>query len=155
MDRIRRLAPLRHVDVALTGANGKPIKEKNGDKCGKQTAQVRWAVGSYSQGGGKTKLAEQKGNPAHFKLYNNDVIGLYFVPKSQNLTKLGGVPSETNLPLYSQSSQSSAPTTTTPGVTTTVKPGSTATTTVKPGTATTTAPPTTSATSTTPTTTKP
>ncbi|HEY1740029.1 MAG TPA: hypothetical protein VGI86_15045, partial [Acidimicrobiia bacterium] len=100
-----------------------------------------------------TKLVEQKGNPAKFKLYDQDVIGLYFVPKSQNLTKLGAVPSEVNLPLYSQSSQSSAPTTMAPGATTTTPAGATTT---APAGATTTAPPTTTAaTSTTPTTKKP
>ncbi len=128
-----------------TGANGKPIKYKNGDKCpGGKTGKLRWAVGQFSPGK-TTKLVEQKGNPAHFKLYDQDVVAIYFVPSNQDLTKLGSVPSEKNLPSAAglengqNSTSSTMPnshsTTTTPGATTTVKPGSAATSTTPPTTA--------------------
>ncbi len=135
------------------GANGKPIKEKNGDKCGKQVGKLRWAVGQYQQGQ-KTKLVVQSGDPAKFKLYDQDVVAIYFEPAGQDLTKLGAVPSEANLPGAANRESTSTPTTmggpvvsttTVPGATTSVKPGSTATTTP----AATTTTPTTAATTTT------
>ncbi|HEY3831268.1 MAG TPA: hypothetical protein VGO03_03170 [Acidimicrobiia bacterium] len=144
-----------------TGSNGKPIKESNGNKCGKQSGELRWAVGQFTQGK-TTVLTTHTGDPAHFKLYNDNVIAIYFGPASQNLKKLGSVPSEANLPdAASNNGNATTPTstgtaTTVPGVTTTVKPGSAASTTAPVATTTpTTSTPTTAPTSTTPTTTKP
>ena len=144
------------------GADGKPITEHNGDKCpGNKTAKLRWAVGQFHSGQ-KTKLVEQKGDPADLKLYDQDVVAIYFVPSNQNLAKLGAVPSEGNLPgAANREGSSSTPTTmpnsaassTVPGSPTTVKPGTATSTTVTPTSgASTTTPTTNAATSTTPTT---
>jgi hypothetical protein len=130
------------------GANGKAIKEKNGDKCGKQVGELRWAVGEFSEGK-TTKLSEHTGDPAHFKLYNDNVVAIYFVPKTAKLSSYGKVPSEANLP--DASSTNGVPTTTPTNSTTPIAPTTTvkgATTTTVAG-ATTTSPPTTAATSTT------
>jgi hypothetical protein len=59
----------------------------NGDKCGSEPGLVRWAVNG----------AEQKGNPANYKINDGDEIMIAFVPKTTNLKSLGHVPSLANL----------------------------------------------------------
>lgn len=132
-----------------TGANGKPIVEKNGDTCpagmkyAGQKAEIRWALGKH-EAGKTTKLVEQTGGLVHYKLYDQDVIGVYFLPKD---VKLDGdfqkVPSESNLATPSAGEGAGhtnvGSTTTTPsGSTSTTKPGSSTTgTTKQPGSSTT------------------
>ncbi len=77
------------------GANGKIIAEKNGQKCGGKPAKLRWAIGSNKTG--SVKMVEQHGNPAGYKLYEEDVVGIYFVAANQDLTKLPAVPAIKNL----------------------------------------------------------
>jgi hypothetical protein len=100
---------LSDTKVTFVGAT-----KTNGDKCGSEPGLVRWAVNG----------AEQKGNPANYKINNGDEIVIAFVPKSVNLKSLGHPPSlanlatalnrEGNAPLPSQSSPSTAaPTATT------------------------------------------
>src|SRR4051794_16530602 len=101
-----------------SGTNGKAITEKNGDKCAKKPGALRWAVGQYTQGK-KTKLTPHSGNPADFKLYNDNVVALYFEPAGTNLDKLGAVPAEKNLPDAANIEGNGASSTpTTPGATT-------------------------------------
>jgi hypothetical protein len=131
------------------GATGKTINEKNGDKCKGEPGELRWALGQFTQGK-KTTLKTQGGNPAHYKLYNDNVVAIYFEPKGADLSKLGPVPSEVNLP--DAANNESTPTTmpgvvpTTPGATTTAPKAGSSTTAPS---ASTTTPPTTAATSTT------
>ncbi len=117
------------------GADGKPIKEKNGDKCANKVGELRWATGEFKEGK-TTKLTERTGNPSDYKLYDQNVIAVYFEPKGANLDKLGKVPSEANLPTATQVESNSASTTTMAGRVSTTVPGAT-TTTVKGATSTT------------------
>jgi hypothetical protein len=79
---------------------GAVIEHKNGQQCtGKfagKKAEVRWALGSYTSGK-KTQLTERNGNPSSLKLYNDNVVAIYFVPADTKLDSLGAVPSEKNL----------------------------------------------------------
>ena len=90
-----------------------PIKRTNDQKCGKKTGKLRWAVGQ-SKNGAKVKLVEQKGNPAKYKLYDNDVIAIYFVPADEKLDKLGDVPSVKNLTGATQRGEGASSPTPTP-----------------------------------------
>lgn len=82
------------------GKDGAAIKHKNGEKCtGKfngKKAELRWALGSYTSGK-KTQLVERNGNPSSLKLYNDNVVAIYFVPADTKLDSLGAVPSEKNV----------------------------------------------------------
>ena len=126
------------------GKDGKAIKYKNGDKCdkGKKVGKIRWSVGRKSESG-PTKMVEQKGNPADYKLYDDDVVAIYFVSADEKLDKLGEVPSIPNLVGATERGEGAmAPTTTLPGgSTTTIGGGST--TTIAGGSTTSAAPPTT------------
>jgi hypothetical protein len=125
-----------------TGADGKPIKVKNGDVCPSGPYQgkkgtVFWALGR-NQSGKTTKLVVQDGKSlSSYKLFDQDVIGIYFLPSGTKLNgDLGKVPSESNLVDPSAGEGAghtnvggpNAPTTTTPSSITTVKPGTTPTT---------------------------
>lgn len=127
------------------GADNKPIKVKNGDTCpsgpykGKK-GTVFWALGR-NQAGKTTKLVVQDGKSlSKYKLFDQDVIGVYFLPSGTKLTgDLAKVPSEANLadPAAGETSSPTNVGSTTvpkPGSTTTTKPG---TTTTKPGSTTT------------------
>lgn len=132
------------------GKDGKAIKHKNGDKCdkGKKTGKIRWAVGRKTESG-KTKMIEQKGSPAGYKLYDDDVVAIYFVSADEKLDKLGEVPSIPNLTGATERGEGGEPpATTVPGGSTTTVAGGTTTTggtgtTTTGGSATTAAPPTT------------
>ena len=95
------------------GKDNKPIKRSNGQKCGKKAGTLRWAVGQ-SKNGAKVKLVEQKGNPAKYKLYDDDVVALYFVPADEKLDKLGDVPSVKNLTGATQRGEGASSPTPTP-----------------------------------------
>jgi hypothetical protein len=66
-------------------------EHQDGDKCGEgkdaKKAEVRWSVNDE----------EQKGNPASYKLRDQDVIAIYFVAKDVDLATLGDVPGKANL----------------------------------------------------------
>jgi len=61
--------------------------KSNGDKCGTKPGLVRWAVNG----------AEQKGNPANYKINDGDEIVVAFVPADVSLKSLGHPPSLQNL----------------------------------------------------------
>ena len=61
--------------------------KSNGDKCGTKPGLVRWAVNG----------AEQKGNPANYKINDGDEIVIAFVPQDVTLKSLGHPPSLGNL----------------------------------------------------------
>ncbi len=107
------------------GNDGKPITRHNGEKCGNKVAKIRWSVGLKTTGT-TLKMAEQKGNPSGYKLYDGSVIAIYFVPADQNLTKLGDVPSIVNLSGATARGESAMTTpTTASGSNTTLAPKST------------------------------
>lgn len=144
------------------GTGGKPIDYKDGDVCPSGPYQgkkgtVFWALGRNAAGTTATKLVVQSGKSlSRYKLFDQDVIGIYFLPSGTKLTgALATVPSESKLSDPTATESAGSTTTAKPGSTTTTKPGSTTT---KPGSTTTTskaATPTTTAGSTTAATTVP
>lgn len=98
------------------------VEHKDGDKCGTgkdaKKAELRWSVNGE----------EQKGNPASYKIRDQDVIGIYFAADDVKLDSLGEVPSRGNL-----DNPSDVTPTTVAGATTTPVDGSGSSTTLAPG----------------------
>ncbi len=71
----------------------------NGDKCGDQPGHFVWGVGKLTGDPAQKVVIEEKtGNPAHYKLYNDDVVVLAYLPEGQSLADLPNPPSVINLP---------------------------------------------------------
>jgi hypothetical protein len=76
------------------GANGKTISEKNGDRCPNgKPGVLHWAVATH-QRGKTTKFEASKHSIGSYKLFDNDVIVIYFEPAGTKIDSLGTVPSE-------------------------------------------------------------
>ena len=56
---------------------------RTGDNCSGERAVVRWTVNGH----------ERSGDPAAYKLFNDDVIAVAFVPSAQDLDRIGKPPS--------------------------------------------------------------
>ena len=85
--------------LSATGFDFLGNKVKNGDKCGNQPGTLQWAVAKFNGDVNKQQSYEvQKGNPADYKLYNDDVIILAFLPPGKTIQSLGNPPSLKNLP---------------------------------------------------------
>lgn len=125
------------VSPTLIDFNGTAV-QKAGQKCPKgtefegQTAVVRWAL-ARNEG---SKLKERTDDVSKFAPADDDVIGIFFVPKDADLAKMGAPPSLKNLP---DAANTEGPMPTAPPSTTTVEPPGTSTT--APQGSTTTAPP--------------
>jgi hypothetical protein len=97
----------------------------NGDKCGDKPGEFIWGVGKLEGDPNQKVTLEQKtGNPGSWKLNNDEVVVLAFVPQGTTLDSLSNPPSVVNLPdaanQESQTPPSNNASTTVPGT-----PGST------------------------------
>ena len=103
-------------------------EHKNGDKCPGDSKKgiLRWTVNGE----------EQTSNPAEYRPQDQDVVGVYFVPKDVDLKTLGEVPSAANVQNPGDVSGDTAPVDTS---VTTVGPGGSSTTAPSGATGTTTA----------------
>jgi hypothetical protein len=107
----------------LTGAN--EAKVSNGDKCAGQPATLSWAVAKFNGDPKKPQSFTLKsGNPASYKLYNDDVIVLAFGSNPKAASTVGNPPSLTNLPDAANRETNSAPTTVMPSPLPTATPTS-------------------------------
>jgi hypothetical protein len=72
---------------------------ENGEPCGKQPGKLQWAVAKFN-GDLKNPQAYvvRSGNPADYKLYNDDIVVVAFLPTGTTITELGNPPSAPNLP---------------------------------------------------------
>jgi hypothetical protein len=84
-------------DLSSSGFNFLGTKVNNGDTCKGKPATLKWAVGQW-KGNDKITYTEKSGDPSHYKLNNNDVVILAFVPKDVKITSLGNPPSLAHLP---------------------------------------------------------
>ena len=72
---------------------------KNGDPCGEQPGKLQWAVAKFSSDPKNSQpYVVKSGNPANYKLHNDDVIVLAFKPAGRSIEELGAPPSFANLP---------------------------------------------------------
>jgi hypothetical protein len=73
---------------------------KNGDKCGTQTGTLQWAIGKWDGNTNysvKQKMTVQSGDPAKYKLYNDDIVVLAFLPPGKTIDSIGNPPSLSKL----------------------------------------------------------
>ncbi len=83
--------------LSSTGYTFLTTTVKNGDKLKNgKPGVLKWAVGKWT-GGNKVAYKVHTGNPGSYKLYNDDVIIIAFVPANVDITKLGNPPSLPNL----------------------------------------------------------
>jgi hypothetical protein len=70
---------------------------KNGDKCGSEPGTLQWATGRWDQTNNKQKLTVRSGDPAKYKLYNQDIVVIAFLPPGKSIESIGNPPSLPNL----------------------------------------------------------
>jgi hypothetical protein len=127
--------------LSSTGFSFLGTTVNNGDKCGNKPGTVQWATAKWDRTADKQKFTVQSGDPAKYKLYDDDIVVIAFLPEGKTVDSLGNPPSlpklagatNTETPPGQMPPIAQSPTTTgTPA--TTAKPSSTATT--KPASAT-------------------
>src|SRR5262249_24873387 len=69
----------------LTGSN--EAKVKNGDKCGDKPGTVQWATSKLegTDTGKQLKWTVHSGNPGSYKLNNDDVVVIAFLPEGKSV----------------------------------------------------------------------
>jgi hypothetical protein len=74
-------------------------KATNGDSCGSQPGKLQWAVAKFNGDLQRPQdYVVKTGNPADYKLYNDDIVVVAFLPEGKSITELGNPPSAPNLP---------------------------------------------------------
>jgi hypothetical protein len=103
--------------LSSSGYNFLHTKVSNGDKCNGQPGKLTWAVAKFPHGSDTTKPQKftlKSGDPASYKLYNDDVVVVAFAPSGKTAATLGNPPSLANLPDAAQRGESGAPPTSSP-----------------------------------------
>jgi len=70
---------------------------QNGDKCGSKPGTLQWAVGKWDQTEAPQKLTVQSGDPSKYKLYQDDIVVIAFLPEGKTIADIGNPPSLPNL----------------------------------------------------------
>jgi hypothetical protein len=65
----------------------------NGDQCGTTPGKLQWAVGRWDGTRGRQTYVVQSGDPAHYKLFQFDVVVLAFLPEGKSISSIGDPPS--------------------------------------------------------------
>jgi hypothetical protein len=69
----------------------------NGDKCGDKPGTLQWAIGKWDGTSGKQKLTVQTGDPSKYKLYQDDIVVIAYLPPGKTIDSIGNPPSLPNL----------------------------------------------------------
>ena len=127
--------------VNSTGFTFLGTTRKNGDKCGTTPGTLQWQVGKWNldtTGKKKQTYTVKTGNPADFKLHQDDIVVIAFLPEGKSIASIGSPPSVPNLAkaLGVENVAPGSPATmapvTTPAVTTPTTKPATSTPTTKP-----------------------
>jgi hypothetical protein len=85
--------------LSSTGYDFLGTKAKTGDKCGNGTGTFQWAVAKFNGDVNKPQSYKlMTGNPADWKLHNDEIIILALLPPGKTADKIGNPPSLKNLP---------------------------------------------------------
>jgi len=85
--------------LSSTGFDFLGTKRQNGDKCGNGTGTLQWATAKFNGDVNKPQQFTQgKGNPGDFKLHNDDIVIIGFLPPGKSITSIGNPPSLKRLP---------------------------------------------------------
>ena len=81
--------------LSSTGFSFLGTTVKNGDKCGNATGTLQWATGKWdgSTPPGRQKMTVQSGDPAKYKLNNDDIVVIAFLPPGKTIDNIGNPPS--------------------------------------------------------------
>ncbi len=102
--------------LSSTGYDFLGTKVANGDKCGDKPGTLTWGVAKFN-GDVKKKqnLTIKSGNPGSYKLFNDDVVVIAFLPQGKSISDLENPPSVANLPdAANNEGQATTPATTAP-----------------------------------------
>jgi hypothetical protein len=69
---------------------------KNGDKCGSAPGTLQWETAAWDgnpNASAKQRYTVQHGNPAKYKLHNDEVVVLAFLPPGKSIASIGNPPS--------------------------------------------------------------
>jgi hypothetical protein len=83
--------------VSNSGFDFLGTERNDGDDCNGKPGVLKWATGTYT-GSTSVTFKEQTGDPADFKLNDEDVIIVTFLPEDVDVAKLGDPPSVAHLP---------------------------------------------------------
>ena len=98
-------------DVSATSFDFLGTKRKNGDKCGNATGTIQWETAHYDNATAKAgPYTVRTGNPGSFKLHDDDVVVIAFLPPGKTLQSIGDPPSLVKLPDAASRETNSAPT---------------------------------------------
>ena len=79
------------------------VSRKNGDKCGDKPGTVKWGVAKFDPTASdattkKYKIEEREGDPGSYKLFNDDIVVIAFLPEGKSFADIGNPPSVVKLP---------------------------------------------------------
>ena len=126
--------------ISSTGFSFLGTTRKNGDLCDGKPGSLQWEIGKWNGTTGKQKYTVQSGNPAGYKLFQDDIVVIAFLPQGKSIASIGDSPALPNLATALGVSEATGSVTTLPPVvtpTTKAATGRTTPTTAKPTTATT------------------
>ena len=83
--------------LSSTGFSFLGTTVKNGDKCGTGTGTVQWELAKWDGTSAKQKYRVETSNPAKYKLFQDDIVVIAFLPKGKTLASIGDPPSVPNL----------------------------------------------------------
>jgi hypothetical protein len=83
--------------VSSTGFSFLGTTVKNGDQCAGGPGTLQWEVGKWDGTTGKQKYTVQTGNPADYKLFQDDVVVIAFLPPGKSIASIGDSPALPNL----------------------------------------------------------
>ena len=106
----------------------------NGDKCGGKPGTVQWATARWDRTAGPQKYTVQTGDPSKYKLYDDDIVVIAFLPEGKTIQSIGNPPSLAKL---GSATNTETPPGQMPPVAQSPTTAATPATTVKPSTATT------------------
>jgi hypothetical protein len=70
---------------------------KNGDKCGAAPGTLQWAIGKWDGTSATQRMTVERGDPSEYKLYNDDIVVIAFLPSAKTIDSIGNPPSLQNL----------------------------------------------------------
>jgi hypothetical protein len=79
--------------ISADGFDFLDTKVKNGDDCGGTPGTLTWKVARWDGTVGPQHYATERGDPAHYKLLNGDVVVVAFLPQGRNPASTGDPPS--------------------------------------------------------------
>ena len=90
-------------DISSNSYDFLGVKRSNGDKCGNKPGKLSWGVARMDPQAAdattkKYKFEIREGNPGAYKLFNDDIVVVAFLPEGKTIADIGNPPSVVKLP---------------------------------------------------------